>query len=313
MSRPPELGCAVLSLAGDPRLVGAVRSLQAQAEPVEVVVVNSGGGEPAAKLRAAGIDVPVIDQPDRLFPGGARNLAIAATSAPYLAYLAADCRAEPGWIAGRLRAHRAGAAAVAGVMSNPFPESRIASASHLLLYPRRLAHTEPTRRLFYGLSYDRRLFDRYGRFREDMRSGEDTDFNRRFLEHAAVAWAPDVRTAHVYPTRLRDFLPDQYRRGRLQAIAFERVGEPKAARLARRAVGDVPLCVEMAWRTADPQERRSLLRTWPLLVPGALMFAAGALSHVVRPAAAATPERPRSARRAGTTEAPTTTPETPSP
>lgn len=293
MRRTPDLGCAVLSLAGDPRLVGAVRSLQAQAEPVEVVVVNSGGGEPAASLGAAGIDVPVIDHPERLLPGGARNLAIAATSAPYLAFLAADCRAEPGWIAARLRTHRAGAAAVAGVMSNPFPESRIASASHLLLYLRRLAHTAPTRRLFYGLSYDRRLFERYGRFREDLRMGEDTEFNRRFQEHATVAWAPDVRTAHLYPTRLRDFLPDQFRRGRLQALAFERVGEPKAARLARRAVSDVPLCIEMAWRAADPQERRSLLRSWPLLVPGALMLAAGALTHLVRPAAAREPREPR--------------------
>lgn len=59
----------------------------------------------------------MITHPARLLPGAVRNLGIAATSAPYVSFLAADCRAERGWAAGRLAAHRAGAPAVSGIMS----------------------------------------------------------------------------------------------------------------------------------------------------------------------------------------------------
>ena len=55
----PELACAVLSYREEPFLVEAVRSLGEQDEPVEIVVVNSGGGDPAAQMATAGIDVPV--------------------------------------------------------------------------------------------------------------------------------------------------------------------------------------------------------------------------------------------------------------
>ncbi len=37
--------------------------------------------------------------------------------------------------------------------------------------------TPPSERLLYSVSYDRTLFERFGSFREDLREGEDTDFN----------------------------------------------------------------------------------------------------------------------------------------
>src|SRR5262249_39445175 len=86
-----QLACVVLSLENEPGLVDAVRSILAQRPTPEVVVVNSGGGDPASTLRAAGIDVPVIDVRRRLLPGAVRNLGIGATSAPVVAFLAADC------------------------------------------------------------------------------------------------------------------------------------------------------------------------------------------------------------------------------
>src|SRR4051794_31525204 len=136
MGMSDGLACVVISLRNQPGLVDAVRSLVDQSERAEVVVVNSGGGDSTTTLRDAGLHVPVIDLPRRLFPGAARNLGIDATRARYVAFLAADSRAHPGWVAGRLREHRSGAAAVAGALTNASPESRSASAAALLLHHR---------------------------------------------------------------------------------------------------------------------------------------------------------------------------------
>ena len=124
---PKALACIVLSLGSPPELIGAVRSLQAQDAPVEIVVVNSGGGRPAEMLRDAGANVRLIDVEARLYAGGARNIGIAASAAPYVAFLAADCAAEPGWVSGRLRRHRNGALAVSSAITNPTPAMGIPS------------------------------------------------------------------------------------------------------------------------------------------------------------------------------------------
>jgi glycosyltransferase involved in cell wall biosynthesis len=286
MSSSPQLACAVLSFAGEPSLVAAVRSIMEQSEPVEIVVVNSGGGDPEATLGAAGLNVPAIDHPTRLFPGAVRNLGIEATDAPFVSFLAADCEAEPGWAAGRLRAHRAGAAAVASVLTSARPASRSASASLLLLHHRRLPDTPPEGRQCFGLSYERGLFRRYGRFREDLRCEEDTDFNSRLGREVQIAWAPYVRTRHLYPDSPAELVSDLYRRGRLRANAVRRDGLPHGNGIVLKRLGEVVPSLRTARRTADPATRRQLLRAWPLLLPGALAFAIGGLTASIAPARA---------------------------
>jgi glycosyltransferase involved in cell wall biosynthesis len=272
----PELACVVLSLRDQPGLAAAVRSLLHQSEPAEIVVVNSGGGEPRATLSTAGIEVPVVEWPERLLPGGARNLGVEATRAPYVAFLAADCLAEPGWIAGRLRAHRAGAEAVAHVMADAPPRTRSTCAAHLLLYNRQLPDTPPERRHFYGLSYSRGLLERLGPFREDMLAGEDTELNRRV--DSPIAVTPDVRTAHRNPMRPASFLADQLDRGRRRADAERALhGRDVSSRLAWESLLNAAGAFREATRATDPAERLRLLSAWPLLFPGAAAFAAGAL------------------------------------
>jgi hypothetical protein len=240
-------------------------------------------------LRAAGIEVPVIDNELRLFPGGVRNLGIDATSATYMAFLAADCRAQPGWAAGRIWAHRGGADVVTGVIANPFPDSRIAAASLLLTHHRCLAHIPGDKRLPCNPSYRRTLFEHYGRFRDDLRTGEDTEFAQRLPVGVTGAWAPDVRIAHAYPTRLRDLVRDQFSRGRRRAIAYEELGRPRAVTLARQAFVNLPQYLRLGRDAPDPMERRSLVRARPVLVPGAVATAAGALSQLLVPGASGRP------------------------
>jgi GT2 family glycosyltransferase len=282
----PELACAVLSFRDEPGLIEAVRSLLRQSESVEVVVVNSGGGDPAGRLAAAGIDVPVVSLEQRLYPGAVRNIGIELTRARYVAFLAADCVAGPGWAAGRLREHRAGAEAVASSLTNAFSDSTSARASHLLLHNRLLDVNEPGKRLLYGLSYERALFERYGSFREDLRAGEDTEFNARFRSAATVVMADDVRTAHRYPTEVAEMLKDAYRRGRLQAAMVGRIkgphGRPRSVKVAVGGLRSVVRSLRCLWRM-PPSTRARLIRSYPLVVLGGVVYAAGALSASWRP------------------------------
>lgn len=275
----PELACAVLSYRDEPFLIDAVHSIVDQDVPVEIVVVNSGGGDPAGRLADAGLDVPVYTFPERLYPGAVRNVGIDATSARFVAFLAADCVAGPGWAAARLREHGGGAPAVASPPANAYPESTTAWASFLLLHNRRLAVNHPSQRLHYSLSYDRALFQRFGRFREDLRAGEDTELNARLEAEVPVVLAADAHTAHRYPTRARAMLRDAFRRGRLQARmqgAIEGRG-PRRVHVATRGPRNVLRSLVVAARTAPP-DRGRMLRAWPLVVAGGILYTVGALT-----------------------------------
>lgn len=274
-----ELACVVMSYRDEPFLADAVRSVLHQEVPVEVVVVNSGGGDPEGRLHAASLDVPVHSVSHRLYPGAARNLGIGLTRAPYLAFLAADCLAAPGWARARLREHHAGAAAVASAMTNAYVESTAAWAALLLLHSRRLTVTPSRQRLLYSLSYARRLFDRLGRFREDLRAGEDTEFNARIPPEERTVFALDAITAHRYPTTAGTVLRDAFRRGRLQAAnqgAIEGRG-PQRVRVALGASWNLGRSVILAARSARP-ERDRLARALPLVLAGSVAYAAGALT-----------------------------------
>ena len=274
-----DLACVVLSLRNEYGLTEAVRSLVRQSEACEIVVVNSGAGDAAGRLRAEGLGVPVLEESEPLFPGAVRNLGIRATRARYVAFLAADCVAEPGWVSGRLREHRAGAAAVAGVLTNAHPESRSACATFLLLHHRMAVHTRPGARRLYGLSYERGLFERFGPFREDLPAGEDTEFNARVATRVPIAWTAAVRTAHRNPTHSRAFLRDQYARGRRRArVARQLAHQPQGGALALEALRNVGASLAYAWRTPDRSERRRLLTAVPLLPVGAMSYAAGVLA-----------------------------------
>lgn len=275
-----ELACVVLSLRNEPGLVAAVRSLLAQDTPAEIVVVNSGGGDPGATLRKAGISVEVTTRHERLNPGAVRNLGVATTRARFIAFLAADCVAEPGWVSGRLREHRSGALAVASAITNAYPHSCCAWASYMLLFSRRVpgSSVPPGDRLLFGLSYARELFERFGLFREDMRTGEDEEFNDRFSDAVPIAWAPGVQTAHRHPTRVQALMLDQYRRGmRMSQAKCEIVGTPQAWPIARYTLRHLPRDVQYVWHGVHPRHRRRLVGACLLMPPAVLAYVLGAL------------------------------------
>jgi glycosyltransferase involved in cell wall biosynthesis len=273
MTGAPELCAIVLSYHNEPTILGALQSLLDQPEPMEIVVVHSGGGATEALLAPLGDRIRVNATARRRLPGEARNAGVEITTAPWVAFLAADCRALPGWAGGRLRRHRAGAAAVASAMAAP--AGGTALAAYLPQHGSRMPHRDCGPRRHHGLSYARTLFERFGEF-PDLRHGEDTAFNQRLIDAGvAIAWAPDVLTTHAYPDAIPALLADGWRRGRRRAALHRRAG--LRARLLAQVCAD-PL--RAFWRGMLPEApvaRRALFASLPPLVAGSVASALGVL------------------------------------
>lgn len=280
-----KLASVVMSLRDEFGLVDAVRSLLDQPEKLEVVVVNSGGGDSASGLTAVSISVPVVSRAQRLYPGALRNLGVERSTARYVAFLEADCLAMPGWAAGRLREHRAGVPAVACVMTNAYQDSASAWAAFLLLDSGRTSVTPTRRRLYCGLSLDRALFELYGGFREDLRASEDTELRERFADEVSLTWVAAIASAQRYPTSPRGLIADAFRRGHLQAamLGVVRRTGPQSLPVAYWGIVASLQALRIVARTPKPG-RGKLLRAWPLVPPASIAFAAGALTARFRPA-----------------------------
>ena len=264
----PLLACIILSHGEASSAARAARSVLAHEPRPELVVVHSGAPPPRLPEQ-----VPLVHSEALLLPGGARNRGIEATQAPFVGFLAADCIALPGWTAGRLREHAAGADAVADVLE---PPSTVAARAAWLLQHRRRAPGAPTeRRPLLGLSYRRELLEAAGPFDERMRQGEDSALNSRLpLLGARVAYPTDVRISHAYPETALGVLADARSRGTRRAAAERTMGGAGRGRVAREALNAVR---EAPGLDRDP-------RVLALLLAAVGAYAAGALRRSQRAA-----------------------------
>jgi GT2 family glycosyltransferase len=258
----PELAVVVLSVGAPPELKTALESLKDQSVPLEIVVVNSGGGDVRARLPAE-MDIKVLSAPGRLWPGAARNVGIRATEAPWVAFMASDHVATHDWAAARLALHRQGHRAVACAMINNRPRNLYALAGHLAILVRRLPGTPPRQALLYGVSYARELFDQHGEFREDLRIGEDTDFNTRLSGVDRPVWAPQVQTVHSSPATFRRMTRSQYARGRRSGLhwpEWSKVSLPTHMYRRFRSI------VRLSWAASRGMDRAFVVGCWPFLM-----------------------------------------------
>lgn len=272
------MAVVVLAYRFRPTLIDAVASLLSQEPCPQIVVVNSGGGDVEERLVAAGHRVQVVAHAGRLLPGAGRNVGISLTTAPFVAFLADDCMAEPGWVAARLSAHDAGAMSVASALVCHRPNNPIAVAAHTSLFVRRMPAIEPRLALAYGASYSRKVFAKYGLFREDMEGGEDTEFHKRMRGRHKPAWRPEVRTIHQGETTIAGFLREQFFRGRRTADAWARMTGENGRAVARKTFARGRFIMTQTLRTAEPGQRAIARMAVPLIAIGNTVYALGALS-----------------------------------
>lgn len=265
----------VLSYGPRPTLAAAVRSVVEQDVPAEILVVHSGGGDPHSLLEAAGLDVPIVVFPERLYVGGARNAGVELTRAPVVAFLADDCTAEPGWVRERRDAHAAGHVAVASALVAHRPRHATTLAIHLSLHLHRMPAMPAEHALLYGVSYSRDTLLAAGPFDSTIVNGEDSVYNDRLVDlGVSILWAPQVVTVHWGTERLRDALRDGYQRGRRRVLFDVAQGDPHRRPYFRRFYRRMRFARRWIPRVVDPDQRWVAVAGIPAYV---LCVAAGTL------------------------------------
>lgn len=269
----PEIAVVVLAIHAQPELATCVQSILGQSVPAEIVVVNSGGGDPEALLPKNVPNLRVVSVPDLLWPAGARNLGIRSTKAHWIAFISADQIALEDWLATRLALHRQGRNAVSGCVVNSHPRNVFAWASHVSLFVRRLPKVPKRQRLRHGGSYARHLFEKCGEFREDLRIGEDTEFNLRLQGPDKMAWSTDVQAIHLNPTNFRAMSKDMYERGKRYGFHWSKSSD---VTLVRRVVERFRSVFPLAVRSVRGIDRVFVLAATPLILLCSVRFEMGA-------------------------------------
>ena len=207
------MAIVVIGYQGQPGLLAAVQSLLDQDEAAEVVVVNTGGGAPEHVLAPvlARIRLITVDAP--MYVGAARNIGVDASRAPWVAFLAGDCTARPGWVSGRMRRHLAGALSVATAVVEQDAPALAALAANRLRYSSRNPLSAGWEVSFYGQSSARSLLSFAGAFPVGLAVNEDTVLNDVAARIAAPVWAPEVQTIHRDPANLAALVRDERLRG----------------------------------------------------------------------------------------------------
>jgi hypothetical protein len=229
------------SLASDLRGGGA------EADTVEVIVVESSADGTAAALAAAFPFARVIAPPARLSAAAARNVGARAARGHVLAFIDADCTPAAGFARAVLAAHRAGARAVAGGV---VPEAGAGATAFVLFclefsaqLPRAAAGGERVRFApTCNLSLRRADLLAMGGFPEEHERAEDLAFCARWS--GTIALAPEVRVAHAGPQRARTAARHLFRLGRASGrvrMDAELAPELAGAWLMERALRVPPL------------------------------------------------------------------------
>lgn len=257
-----------------------------------VVLVDDGSREP---LRPSpppswppGLPLRTVRQPSALGPAAARNRGAAESDGPFIAFVDADCRPEPGWLAALLphfadpavaavapRVRPAAPPTPAGVHADGPGGGRWRRAalayegvrSPLDLGPLEAA-VRPRGRVPYvptaALVVRRAAFDAIGGFDADLTVGEDVDLVWRLVEAGhTVRYDPRVVVHHDVRTGPGAWLRQRYRYG------------TSAAPLARRHPGALAPVSVSGWSAA----------AWGLAVAGWPTAGAGAVAGVAVAAA----------------------------
>jgi tetratricopeptide (TPR) repeat protein len=203
-----DLAVIVIGLHAPEELRNAIASIRSQSVLPEIVVINSGGGDPKAVLSDHLDVIRLINVEQRLFVGAARNIGIDASRAPFVAFLASDCIAMPGWSENRVSLHKSGYRAVAADIIPKQCGSIKQMVASYIIYPGRHPRLVVPEKQKYSLSYDRTLFETHGYFPDGMRIGEDTFLNNKLLSDIEIFADPSIQLEHKYPDTNEELFED---------------------------------------------------------------------------------------------------------
>jgi len=276
--------------------------------PYEIIVVDSAGDPAVAAAVAAFPRARLIRSEHPLPAGPARNLGAAAATAAHLAFIDADCVAEPDWLARAHAALAAGAEAVGGPVGDIYPQESIAVADNFLQFYE-MTPGRPAGGAAYlpscNLAMRRDVLEALGGF-SAISPGQDVLLTQRVAARGPdrLRFDPSVRVRHEGRRTLAALWRHHRAFGRARG-EHGLMSRPIDARLARHWPYVAPLILKrLAYMTArvavwSPRRLPRFLLLQPLIVAGVVSWAIGVVDGTRRRDSGPDPESPFPTRRVG--------------
>jgi GT2 family glycosyltransferase len=221
-----------------PHLTTVVRALLEGTErPAEIIVSHSGPDDPTSSIAGLSDTVTVLHQRDRLLGGAARNRGAAVARGEWLAFVDADVRPRPDWLAAILAAAEAAPDRfVVGSVGYATSGGYWGICNWLLEFSEQ-APWHPARAQTGGASCNMILrrtdFETAGGFAEEYQPGEDTMLFSNLRAMGRSQWfEPAAQVDHFNIGGLRSFARHQFRLGVHSALVRQTV--PLRGSLATR-------------------------------------------------------------------------------
>ena len=175
---------------------------QQSPHPFEVIVVDSSEDETQEIVKREFPDVKLIRRDQQTFAAEARNIGIDHAEGSVVAFIDADCVAEPNWLGAVARVRDCAGAAVGGAIILNSPTT-VAGAALFAVefseYGRGSFRREIRWLPSCNLAVKRSTLDKYGKFPIDMQASEDMLFTRQLRQRsgAPLYFDPDMRIRHT--------------------------------------------------------------------------------------------------------------------
>jgi glycosyltransferase involved in cell wall biosynthesis len=253
--------------------------------PFEVIIVASGCDNEAGRPADSRLKTIFISLDEKIPPGRARNIGCSSSQSDFLAFIDADCVAEPAWLSEIHASLSNEAEIVVGPVVNLLPYHPIASVDNLLLFPDFQKH-RPSRNIaqFPGCNFGitKSLFMKTGGFLENIEIGEDTQFSRLAIKKAAGAILFNSRMVvrHRGRKNFMEFMRHQKNFGyhrKYDNFAGDRAGKRFGRSFIYAALFGFRRLLYLLWRTMqwNPIGLFRVIFYFPILILGLFAWVIG--------------------------------------
>ena len=221
-ARPDEIELSVVITTYNARetVARSLASLVPQLERggIEVILVDSSSDGTADLVAERFPMVKLLRFAERKFCGGARNRGIAEARGDVIAFIDADCVADPHWAEAVIAAHRAHPhPLIGGAVANGNPESYVGWGYYFGEFGAwmpGLAQREVDEVPGCVLSLKRWAFERYGPFIEGTYCSDSAFHWKLARDGHRPLFVPSIQIAHINVEGLGSFLKHEVHHGR---------------------------------------------------------------------------------------------------